>query len=147
MNKKRNVNYIKPEDPEFLKVLKRQAGYDDKNHKFDDLMNAEGDFADDDDSEQPQVVVLKEGDLTAEEADLEKKRIEKEETETKADLTQRVIFKRKDKPSSEPLSKRKKEVDTKHKDLKEKKSRQLLSFNDEEDEDDADEENNVINER
>ncbi|CAB3223526.1 unnamed protein product [Arctia plantaginis] len=119
MNRKRNVNYIKPEDPEFLKVLKKQAGYDVKNHKFDDLMNAKEDFVDDDDSEQPQVVVLKEGDLTAEQADIERKKIEKSEAETKADLDQRVIFKPKEK-LLEPTSKRKR-IDKSAKESNEKK--------------------------
>uniref|UniRef100_A0A2A4K2C0 DUF4604 domain-containing protein n=1 Tax=Heliothis virescens TaxID=7102 RepID=A0A2A4K2C0_HELVI len=132
MNKKRNVSYIKPEDPEFLKVLKRQAGYDDKNHKFDELMNAEDDFVDDEDSEQPQVVVLKDGDLTAEEAEAERLRIEKVESETKADLTQRVVFKAKTKPSESTTTKRKHESTSKS---KEKKSRPILSFNDDDEDD------------
>lgn len=136
MNKKRNVSFIKPEDPEFLKVFKRQAGYDDKNHKFDELANAEDDFVDDEDSEQPQVVVLKEGDLTAEEAEVEKKKIEKLESETKADLNQRIVFKPKEKPSAEPgTNKRKKDNANKSKVSKEKKRRQLLSFDDGDEED------------
>ncbi|PZC82732.1 hypothetical protein B5X24_HaOG209830 [Helicoverpa armigera] len=132
MNKKRNVSYIKPEDPDFLKVLKRQAGYDDKNHKFDELMNAEDDFVDDEDSEQPQVVVLKDGDLTAEEAEAERIRIEKLESETKADLTQRVVFKAKGKSAESSTSKRKHETSSK---IKEKKSRPILSFDDNEEDD------------
>ncbi|CAG9135248.1 hypothetical protein JYU34_008832 [Plutella xylostella] len=126
---KRNINYIKPDDPPFLKVLKQQAGYDDKNHKFDELQNAEGDFVEDDDSELPQVVVLKQGDLTAEEAEIEKKRLEKEELETKADLSQRVIFKSKVKPDSES---KKRKVDSKASD-KTKKPKPILSFNDDDD--------------
>ncbi|XP_063365820.1 uncharacterized protein KIAA1143 homolog [Cydia amplana] len=130
-NRKRNVNYIKPEDPEFLKVIKRQAGYDDRNRKFDPLENAEEDFVDDTESEEPQVVVLKPGDLTAEEAEVERKRLEKEAEETKADLSQRVIFKPKskkaenDKIGKEPS-----------KNSNQKKQSQLLSFNDDEEEDD-----------
>lgn len=139
MNRKRNVSFIKPEDPEFLKVLKRQAGYDDKNHKFDDLMNAEGDFAEDDDSELPQVVVLKEGDLTAEEAEAEKLKIEKEESETKADLNQRVLFKSKAKPTADTANSKRKQEDKKSKGSKAKKSRPVLSFNDEEEEDEVNE--------
>ncbi|KAJ2949848.1 hypothetical protein O0L34_g11164 [Tuta absoluta] len=137
MNKKRNVSFIKPEDPEFLKVLKRQAGYDDKNHKFDELQNAESDFVDDEDSEQPQVVVLKPGDLTAKEAEEEKKRLEKEKAEAKADLTQRVIFKAKSK-ATEPETNKRKVTDEKNKSSKEKRSKQLLSFGDDEEDDDAD---------
>ncbi|KAH9632337.1 hypothetical protein HF086_010262 [Spodoptera exigua] len=136
MNRKRNVSFIKPEDPEFLKVLKKQAGYDDKNHKFDDLMNAEADFAEDDDSELPQVVVLKEGDLTAEEAEAEKLRIEKIESETKADLNQRVLFKAKAKATADAATTKRKQDGDKRKDSKVKKSRPVLSFDDEEEEDD-----------
>lgn len=127
MNRKRNVSYIKPEDPHFLKILKKEAGYDNTNHKFDKLDNAEEDFVDDEDSELPQVVVLKKGDLTAEEAEAEKERIKKVESETKADLSQKVIFKAK--------SSSKKTV---KKDLpknKQDKSRQLLSFGNEDDSD------------
>lgn len=127
MNRKRNVSYIKPEDPHFLKILKKEAGYDNTNHKFDKLDNAEEDFLDDEDSELPQVVVLKKGDLTAEEAEAEKERIKKVESETKADLSQKVIFKAK--------SSSKKTV---KKDLpknKQDKSRQLLSFGNEDDSD------------
>lgn len=127
MNRKRNVSYIKPEDPHFLKILKKEAGYDNTNHKFDKLDNAEEDFVDDEDSELPQVVVLKKGDLTAEEVEAEKERIKKVESETKADLSQKVIFKAK--------SSSKKTV---KKDLpknKQDKSRQLLSFGNEDDSD------------
>ncbi|XP_047986377.1 uncharacterized protein KIAA1143 homolog [Leguminivora glycinivorella] len=131
-NRKRNVNYIKPEDPEFLKIIKRQAGYDDRNRKFDPLENAEEDFVDDTESEEPQVVVLKPGDLTAEEAEVERKRLEKEAEETKADLSQRVIFKPKSKKEND-----KKEKETSKKKSNQKKQSQLLSFNDEEENDES----------
>lgn len=136
MNRKRNVNYIKPEDPEFLKVLKKQAGYEEHNHKFDELQNADEDFVDDADSEKPQVVVLKEGDLTAEEAEAEQKRLEKLESETKANLDQRVIFQAKSKGTLESRT-RKRENEKESKSKKEKKARQLLSFGDEDDEEDS----------
>ncbi|XP_026752293.2 uncharacterized protein KIAA1143 homolog [Galleria mellonella] len=134
MNRKRNVSYIKPEDPEFLKVLKRQAGYDDRNHKFDKLENTEEDFVDDTDNEKPQVVVLKEGDLTAEEADLEKKRIDKIVSETKANLNERVIFKRKLTSNSTNPSKASKSTPKESKKKKYNK-RQLLSFGDDDGDD------------
>ncbi|KAG6461126.1 uncharacterized protein KIAA1143 homolog [Manduca sexta] len=135
MNRKRNVAYTKPEDPEFLKNIKRQAGYDDRNPKFDKYEITDSDFVDDEESEQPQVVVLKQGDLTAEEAEIEMKKIEIEESEIKADLTQRVIFKSKrstDKISS--TKNRKSDIDKKFK-VMDKKSRNLLSFDDDDDED------------
>lgn len=134
MNRKRNVNYIKPEDPEFLKVLKRQAGYEDHNHKFDKLQNAEEDFVDDEESEKPQVVVLKDGDLTAEEAEAEQRRLEKLESETKANLNQKVIFKAKSKGTEGSSSRKREKEESK---IKSKKARQLLSFADEEDEEDS----------
>ncbi|CAH4037747.1 unnamed protein product [Pieris brassicae] len=129
MNRKRNVNFIKPEDPPFLKVLKKQAGYDDTNHKFDQLEKNEEDFVSDEDSELPQVVVLKQGDLTAEEAEIEKEKLQKIESETKADLNERVIFKTKKKKDEK--RKEKSSIDIK----KHKNKTQLLSFANEEDDD------------
>ncbi|CAG4975568.1 unnamed protein product [Parnassius apollo] len=129
MNRKRNVSYIKPEDPHFLKMLKKEAGYDDRNHKFDKLDNNEEDFVDDEESEKPQVVVLKSGDLTAEEAEAESQRLEKEKNESKADLSQKVIFQAKLKPTMLPDSK---SLKRKNK-LRQKPTHQLLSFAGEED--------------
>ncbi|XP_013142693.1 PREDICTED: uncharacterized protein KIAA1143 homolog [Papilio polytes] len=129
MNRKRNVSYIKPEDPHFLKMLKKEAGYDDTNHKFDKLENKDEDFVDDEESEKPQVVVLKDGDLTAEEAEVETKRLEKEKNETKADLSQKVIFQAKLKPTMLPDSKSQKRKNR----VRQKPSSQLLSFAGEED--------------
>lgn len=78
---KRNVAFIKPDEPSFLKQIKQQIGYKegpDINTKRQKLQvnSDDDDFSDDLDEESPQVVVLKEGDLTAEQADVEKKRIE-----------------------------------------------------------------------
>lgn len=123
---KRNITYIKPQDPEFLRLLKKQAGYDDRNHKFDVLQNAEEDFIDDTDNEQPQVVVLNPGDLTAEEAEIEKQKIDKNESEAKADLSVKPQFYPKSKKQDEKMvNKKRRKVD----DVKEnKKAKQLLSF-------------------
>ncbi|CAH2076378.1 unnamed protein product, partial [Iphiclides podalirius] len=71
-------------------MLKKEAGYDDTNHKFDKLKNNDTDFVDDDENEKPQVVVLQAGDLTAEEVEVENQKLEKEKNETKADLNQRM---------------------------------------------------------
>lgn len=129
MNKKRNVNYIKPEDPEFLKVLKKQVGYDDTNHKFDKLECLDNDFVDDGDDEQPQVVVLNNGDLTAEQAEQERKKIEKVECETKADLSKRVIFKSKHTLRDDSINnKRKHKIDKNNKSSKNSKKKNILSF-------------------
>ncbi|XP_053612989.1 uncharacterized protein KIAA1143 homolog [Plodia interpunctella] len=135
MNRKRNVQFTKPDDPEFLKVLKKQAGYDDRNHKFDKLDNEVDDFVDDEENEKPQVVVLKEGDLTAEEADLEQKRMDTLLTETKADLSKRVIFKSKSKECTADLGNKKHKLKADISKQTHKKSHQLLSFDDEEEDD------------
>uniref|UniRef100_A0A6P7H6P9 Uncharacterized protein KIAA1143 homolog n=1 Tax=Diabrotica virgifera virgifera TaxID=50390 RepID=A0A6P7H6P9_DIAVI len=77
---KRHVAYIKPDEPSFLKKLKREAGYiegptvDTKRENYgevsqEDLLDTE--------EEKPTVVVLKPGDLTAEEAQLEEERLKK----------------------------------------------------------------------
>ncbi|XP_063911148.1 uncharacterized protein KIAA1143 homolog [Zophobas morio] len=74
---KRNITYTKPEEPEFLKKIKQQAGYKEGPTvatKSEQLGPAE-DL--DCDEEQPTVVVLNEGDLTAEEAQREKARLER----------------------------------------------------------------------
>lgn len=128
MSRRNNIAYIKPEEPAFIRDLKKQAGIDDRNHKFDELQNNEEDFAEDDDSEQPQVVVLKPGDLTAEQADKEKKRIEDAE---KSDLSKVRFIPKKTIDVSEN-KKRKKDDSVK---IKAKKSKPVLSF----DVDDADE--------
>lgn len=130
MNRKRNVAFSKPEDPDFLKRLKKQVGYDDRNHKFDELENSEKDFVSDEDDEQPQVVVIKKGDLTAEQAEEEKKRKEKLELETKADLNQRIIFKSKTITAKKDLKKSNKSASSLP------KSHNLLSFNHNDDDND-----------
>ncbi|XP_068632658.1 uncharacterized protein KIAA1143 homolog [Battus philenor] len=127
MNRKRNVSYIKPEDPKFLKMLKKEAGYENTNHKFDKLKNNEEDFVDDEESEKPQVVVLKDGDLTAEEAAVENERLEKEKNECKADLNQRVIFQAKLKPTMLPDKKSQKRKNK----IRQTSCTQLLSFSEE----------------
>lgn len=89
---------MKPDEPAFITRMKEAAGYKEGptvDTKREALSYDEDD--DERDDEEPQVVVLKEGDLTAEEAS--KAKVEKEEGP--ADLTQRVVFKKpvKDKKS------------------------------------------------
>lgn len=99
---KRNISYIKPAEPSFLRKIKEQIGYkegptvDTKVGQVEISYNLSIECAlckrcyfnfkkqlsayeEEDDSidEQPTVVVLKPGDLTAEEAAKEKTRIEK----------------------------------------------------------------------
>lgn len=97
MSKRNNVAYIKPADPKFLQQLKAQIGFnsgpniDTKRQRLDTDSGSESDR----DDEAPQVVVLKRGDLTAEEAQQEQERIETDDIEKPADLTQRIVFKSK----------------------------------------------------
>lgn len=77
---KRNVAFTKPDEPAFLKRIKEQISYkegpsvDTKRQKLEDEYQSGDDNIDE---EAPLVVVLKDGDLTAEQAEAEKRRIEK----------------------------------------------------------------------
>ncbi|EEZ99638.2 Uncharacterized protein KIAA1143 homolog-like Protein [Tribolium castaneum] len=121
---KRNITFTKPEEPEFLKRLKQAAGYQEGptvDTKRQDLGPAEDleEAAD----ERPTVVVLQEGDLTAEEA----AKLEKESEEAPADLNTRIVFKApKKKNENQP---------SKTTNVKKVKSKTLLSFDEEEDDD------------
>lgn len=139
-NRKRNVAFIKPQDPSFLQKLKAEIGYkegpdiDAKRQKVEENRN---DYSSEEEvereEEKPQVVVLQEGDLTAEEV----AEVEKVEREKPADLNQRVIFKSKRKIIDDTTIKLPTDKENKKK-SKEKKSKDLknkLSFNDAEEED------------
>ncbi|KAG8257637.1 hypothetical protein J6590_045099 [Homalodisca vitripennis] len=82
MSKRRNVAYIKPQEPEFLARLKREAGFiegptvDTKRETLPELSDDEDENRTDD---SPVVVVLKPGDLTQEEAEEIKKKQESEQ--------------------------------------------------------------------
>ncbi|XP_076225230.1 uncharacterized protein KIAA1143 homolog isoform X1 [Nomia melanderi] len=80
--------------------------------------------------EQPIVVVLNSGDLTAEEADAFIKKKEEEEANTPADLSKRVIFKKNKKDTAESDAADK---PAKKKIKKSKQEKAVLSFNDNDD--------------
>ncbi|KAJ8947374.1 hypothetical protein NQ314_008623, partial [Rhamnusium bicolor] len=89
----------------------------------------------DTEEEQPTVVVLNPGDLTAEEAVQETERLKKETEESPADLSSRIVFKAPSKSKStekpkEQSSKRKQ--DSQDKKSKKLKNKKLLSFDEEE---------------
>ncbi|EAT32414.1 AAEL015425-PA [Aedes aegypti] len=132
---KRNVAYIKPDEPDFLKRMKAQIGYkegptvDEKRQKIQNLSDSEDDDRDERDDEKPQVVVLKEGDLTAEEAAVAKK----EEDEKPADLNQKIVFKSK-KPKTGSSVDDVQVLDRKAKKKKQKEAQNKLSFGDDEEE-------------
>ncbi|CAH0386637.1 unnamed protein product [Bemisia tabaci] len=72
MSKRKQVAYIKPREPSFLAKLKAEIGYRDEGPTVDTkrerLPHDNADDIEDREEDQPTVVVLKPGDLTAEEA-------------------------------------------------------------------------------
>ncbi|XP_004708600.1 uncharacterized protein KIAA1143 homolog [Echinops telfairi] len=71
MSKRNQVSYVRPAEPTFLARFKERVGYTegptvDTKRTQPQLPEEDGDHSDKDD-EQPQVVVLKKGDLSAEE--------------------------------------------------------------------------------
>ncbi|XP_032934001.1 uncharacterized protein KIAA1143 homolog isoform X3 [Catharus ustulatus] len=73
MSKRNQVSYVRPAEPAFLSRFKRRVGYregptvDTKREQLP-LVDDDSDNGSDKEDEQPQVVTLKKGDLTAEEA-------------------------------------------------------------------------------
>uniref|UniRef100_A0A8B9SB73 KIAA1143 n=1 Tax=Apteryx owenii TaxID=8824 RepID=A0A8B9SB73_APTOW len=73
MSKKTQVSYVRPAEPAFLSRFKRQVGYregptvETKREQLP-LPDDDSENGGDKEDEQPQVVTLKKGDLTAEEA-------------------------------------------------------------------------------
>lgn len=140
---KRNISYIKPQEPAFLTRLKEQAGYVEKDTvdtKRQEMPSFTEEDGDDKEEEQPTVVVLKAGDLTAEEVELAKAQKQKEEAEAPADLTKRIVFKVPEKSASakESTKAKKRPSETKHRSKAKRLDSTLLSF-DHEDNDDTDE--------
>ncbi|XP_058466280.1 uncharacterized protein KIAA1143 homolog [Malaya genurostris] len=136
---KRNIAYIKPEEPDFLKRMKAQIGYregptvDTKRQHIQNLEDSEDEDREEREDEKPQVVVLKNGDLTAEEA----AKIEKEESEKPADLNQRVVFKSKKSKAGGSVDDEQ-VLDRKSKKNKQQEAKSKLSFgDDDENEDDV----------
>ncbi|ENN75544.1 uncharacterized protein KIAA1143 homolog [Dendroctonus ponderosae] len=140
MPKKHNIAYVKPDEPTFLRKLKEQIGYKEGptvDTKREDLGPVEDEDLRDSDEEQPQIVVLRPGDLTADEANQEKLRLEKEEEQKRADLTAPVVFKKPTKKSSEGQESRSKrpldkaETEGKTQKAKKLRNKSLLSFDEE----------------
>lgn len=74
MASKRNVKYVQQQEPSFLKKFKERVGYKEPANVDDKFSNEENNPKDDNvenerenEEEQPVVVVLKHGDLSAEE--------------------------------------------------------------------------------
>ncbi|XP_036443663.1 uncharacterized protein KIAA1143 homolog [Colossoma macropomum] len=152
MNKKGNVSWVKPTEPSFLKKFKTDVGYKEGptvETKKLQMPTCDEDSGDSDrEDEMPQVVVLKKGDLSAEEV----MQIKKESKDSKKDeeppADGKIIFKKPVKRSSDKFEgitassskkKKKSESEEMKKDTKsgvKVKNNSLLSFGDDEDEED-----------
>ncbi|XP_063239655.1 uncharacterized protein KIAA1143 homolog [Bacillus rossius redtenbacheri] len=136
---KRNVAFIKPEEPAFLKRLKAEAGYVEKDTvdtKKEALPAITAEDEEDKDEEQPVVVVVKPGDLSAEEVAEVKAQIEKEKEDAPADLSERIVFKAPVKAANEDAAETPQQVSRRaHKDRKGIKNVKMLSFDEEEHDD------------
>eukprot|EP00094_Tigriopus_californicus_P004562 TCALIF_04394-PA protein Name:"Similar to Uncharacterized protein KIAA1143 homolog (Rattus norvegicus)" AED:0.14 eAED:0.14 QI:0/0/0/1/1/1/3/0/171 len=154
-----NLQYTKNE-PSFLKKLKAQVGYKDESANLEDKTcsypvgvaplqiqdpNAgldDDDARDDKDDEQPTVVVLKDGDLTAEQADALARGEEIHSDVPPPDG--RVMFRRPKKreigaaPKDDEESSERSKKNTSDKGKSKKVKSSLLSFGDDEEEEDDD---------
>ncbi|XP_010565262.1 uncharacterized protein KIAA1143 homolog [Haliaeetus albicilla] len=159
MSKRNQVSYVRPAEPAFLSRFKRQVGYREGptvETKREQLPLADGDSENgsDNEDEQPQVVTLKKGDLTAEEAMKIKQQIKEalksnESGGEPEPADGKIVFRKPAKRSSEKFldfnvssskkmkaaKKTKREATTPQSTAKQIKNSSLLSFDDEENDD------------
>ncbi|KAM9647737.1 uncharacterized protein KIAA1143 homolog [Morphnus guianensis] len=159
MSKRNQVSYVRPAEPAFLSRFKRQVGYREGptvETKREQLPLADGDSENgsDKEDEQPQVVTLKKGDLTAEEAMKIKQQIKEALKSNESDgepepADGKIMFRKPAKRSSEKFldfnvssskkmkeaKKTKREATTPQSTAKQIKNSSLLSFDDEENDD------------
>ncbi|XP_030372132.1 uncharacterized protein KIAA1143 homolog [Scaptodrosophila lebanonensis] len=148
MSKRNNITYVKPQEPSFLAKLKAEIGFkegptvDTKRQRLDqDAHDSDsGEERPERDDEQPQIVVLRSGDLTAEEVAAEQQRLAKEEAEKPADLSQPIVFKQRVKQPTVEVQANKSESKNKKAERrkKSKASSSKLSFNEDDEEEAAD---------
>ncbi|MCJ8728152.1 hypothetical protein PDJAM_G00000970 [Pangasius djambal] len=150
MSKKGNVSWVKPSEPSFLRKFKNDIGYKEGptvETKREELPTCEEDSGDSDrEDEMPQVVVLKTGDLTAQEALQLKKEIKDSKKDDPPPADGKILFKKPAKRSSDKFEgitassnskKKKSENEEKKKESGVKvKNSSLLSFGDDEEEED-----------
>ncbi|XP_065609791.1 uncharacterized protein KIAA1143 homolog [Cyrtonyx montezumae] len=159
MSKRNQVSYVRPAEPAFLSRFKRQVGYregptvETKREQLP-LADSDSENGSDNEDEQPQVVTLKKGDLTAEEAMKIKQQIKEALKSSEQDgepesADGKIMFRKPAKRSSEKVldfnvSSSKKMKNTKKTDreaatsqstAKQVKNSSLLSFDDEENDD------------
>ncbi|KAM9488106.1 uncharacterized protein KIAA1143 homolog [Clarias gariepinus] len=148
MSKKGNVSWVKPNEPAFLRKFKNDVGYKEGptvETKRQELPKCDEDSGDSDrEDEMPQVVVLKKGDLSAEEAMQLKKESKDSDKDEQRPADGKILFKKPAKRSSDKFegitasssSKKKKNEEEKKKESGVKvKNSSLLSFGDDEEED------------
>uniref|UniRef100_A0A8C3KBT4 KIAA1143 n=1 Tax=Calidris pygmaea TaxID=425635 RepID=A0A8C3KBT4_9CHAR len=159
MSKRNQVSYVRPAEPAFLSRFKRQVGYREGptvETKREQLPLADDDSENgsDKEDEQPQVVTLKKGDLTAEEAMKIKQQIKEALKTNESDgepepADGKIMFRKPAKRSSEKFldfnvssskkmkeaKKAKREETASQSTAKQVKNSSLLSFDDEENDD------------
>ncbi|XP_026769635.3 uncharacterized protein KIAA1143 homolog [Pangasianodon hypophthalmus] len=151
MSKKGNVSWVKPSEPSFLRKFKNDIGYKEGptvETKRQELPRCEEDSGDSDrEDEMPQVVVLKKGDLTAQEAMQLKKGMKDSKKDEQPPADGKILFKKPAKRSSDKFegitasSKSKKKKSENEEEKKKEsgvkvKNSSLLSFGDDEEEED-----------
>ncbi|XP_069814464.1 uncharacterized protein KIAA1143 homolog isoform X2 [Dendropsophus ebraccatus] len=151
MSKRNQVSYVKPAEPSFLKKFKKDVGFKEGptvDTKRQDLPAVADDSdGSDKEDELPQVVVLKKGDLTAEEVMDIKQQLKGSKEEEPTPANGKILFKKPEKRSTgdkftginASSNKKKKHEDSKESmsaksSQKQVRNTSLLSF-DEEDED------------
>ncbi|KAE8596957.1 hypothetical protein XENTR_v10016297 [Xenopus tropicalis] len=154
MSKRNKVSYVKPVEPSFISKFKKDVGYkegptvDTKRQELPVL--ADDSDGSDKEDEQPQVVVLRKGDLSAEEVMKIKEQIkENSKGEEAAPSDGKILFKKPVKRlSGDKISginasstKKKKQEDIKetsstNASQKQVRNSSLLSFDDDDDNDD-----------
>ncbi|XP_016313745.1 uncharacterized protein KIAA1143 homolog [Sinocyclocheilus anshuiensis] len=147
MSKKGNVSWVKPAEPSFLKKFKNDVGFKEgptvetKKQQMPQLDEDSGDS--DREDELPQVVVLKKGDLSAEEVMKITKDTKDSNKDEQPPPDGKIVFKKPVKRSSDKFegitassSKKKKSEDGEKKESKagvKVKNNSLLSFGDDDD--------------
>ncbi|XP_071025457.1 uncharacterized protein KIAA1143 homolog [Oncorhynchus clarkii lewisi] len=152
---KANVSWVKPAEPSFLKKFKNDVGFKEGptiDTKRLEMPALEDDSGSDREDELPQVVILKKGDLSAEEVLQIKEVKDGTEKEDKPPADGKILFKKPTKRSSDKFqgitassnnNKKKKkkkseggdEEKREEKSEKKVKNKSLLSFGEDEDED------------
>lgn len=139
MAKRSSVTCVKPSDPPFLRKLKERVGYkesptvDTKREEHRPVDTADPDI----DDEKPVVVVLKAGDLTAEEAEIySQKQVSDNEPADGKIMFKKPTKRKDDTVSTDGQAKRVKEVDkSRRQQVNSVRDSRLLSFGDDDDED------------